>query len=67
MIHTSVHFSIKLQIQLMAAIKGFNRFFLSFQKKYNYIKKKNKTDKMANEISRTDRKQECRWFNKMNE
>lgn len=44
----------------MAAIKGFNRFFLSFQKKYNYIKKKNKTDKMANEISRTDRKQECR-------
>ena len=24
----------------MAAIKGFNRFFLSFKKKYNYIKKK---------------------------
>jgi hypothetical protein len=58
---------IKLQIRMVAAIKGFSRTWLSCKKKYKMILKEYRTDKRANEVSGTDRKQECRWFNEMDE
>jgi hypothetical protein len=66
-VHAGVNSWLKLQIRLVAAIKGFNRSWLSCKKKYKAILSEYKTDKRANEISGTDRKQECRWFNEMDE
>ena len=61
---------IKLQIRMVAAIKGFNRSWLSWlscKKKYKTILNEYKTDKRANEISGSDRKQECKWFTEMDQ
>ena len=49
----------------MAAIKGFNRSWLSCKKKYKTILSEYRADKRANEISGSDRKQDCKWFAEM--
>jgi hypothetical protein len=67
LIFTGVNAWLKLQIRLVAAIKGFNRSCLSCKKKYKYILANNINDKRANEISGADRQQECRWFTEMDE
>ena len=41
--------------------------WLSCKKKYKSILSDYKNDKMANEISGSDRHQECRWFTEMDE
>jgi hypothetical protein len=56
---------VKLQTRMVAGIRGFNRSWLSCKKKYNNILAKYWNDKRANEISGSDRKQECRWFDEM--
>lgn len=66
-VHAGVNAWIKLQIRLVAAIKGFNRTWLSCKKKYKSILKEYRNDKRANEVSGADRKQECKWFNEMDE
>ena len=53
---------VKLQIRMVAGIRGFNRSWLSCKKKYKNILAEYRNDKRANEISGSDRKQECRWF-----
>jgi hypothetical protein len=58
---------IKLQIRMVAAIKGFNRTWLSCKKKYKTILSENRTDKRVNKISGSDRKQECQWFTEMDQ
>ena len=50
---------------MVAGIRGFNRTWLSCKKKYKTILTEYRNDKRANEISGTDRKQECRWFEEM--
>jgi hypothetical protein len=50
---------------MVIGIRGFNRTWLSCKKKYKVILKEYRNDKRANEISGTDRKQDCRWFNEM--
>jgi len=52
---------------MVAVIKGFNRTWLSCKKKYKTILSEYKTDKRANEISGSDRKQECKWFTEMDQ
>jgi hypothetical protein len=59
--------SIKLQIRIVAAIKAFNRSWLSCKKKYKTILSEYRTDKRANEISGSDRKQKCKWFTKIDQ
>lgn len=49
----------------MAAIKDFNCSWLSWKNKYEFLIKKYKIDKRANEVSRTDRIQEYKWYHKM--
>jgi hypothetical protein len=51
---------IKLHVRMVAGIRGFNRTWLSYKKKYKAILKEYRNDKRANEISGTDRKQDCR-------
>lgn len=51
---------VKLQVRMVAGIRGFNRTWLSCKKKYKTILAEYRNDKRANEISGTDRKQECR-------
>jgi hypothetical protein len=58
-IFIGVNVWLKLQIQLVAAIKGFNRSRLSCKKKYKSILADYKNDKMANGVSCADRYQEC--------
>ena len=58
---------IKLQIRMVAAIKGFNRTWLSCKKKYKTILSEYRTYKKENEISGSDRKQECKWFTEMDQ
>ena len=58
---------IKLQIRMVAAIKSFNRSWLSCKKKYKIILNEYRTDKIANEISSSDRKQECKSFTQMDQ
>ena len=66
-IFTGVNAWIKLQIQLVAAIKGFNRSWLPYKKKYKCILDDYRNDKRANEILGVDRHQECKWFTEMDE
>ena len=56
---------VKLQLRMVAGIRGFNRTWLSCKKKYKTILADYRNDKRANEILGTDRKQECRWFDEM--
>jgi hypothetical protein len=56
---------VKLQLRMVAGIRGFNRSWLSCKKKYKTILAEYRNDKRANEISGSDRKQECRWFDEM--
>ena len=49
----------------MAEIWGFNRSWLPYKKKYNNILAEYRNNKRANEISGSDRKQECRWYDKI--
>jgi hypothetical protein len=56
---------IKLHARMVVGIRGFNRTWLSCKKKYKAILKEYRNDKRANEISGTDRKQDCRWFDEM--
>lgn len=55
---------IKLQIHLVATIKGFNHSWLSCKIKYKNILKEYKFDKKANEVFGSDRVQECKWYKK---
>jgi hypothetical protein len=55
---------IKLHARMVAGIRGFNSTWLSC-KKYKAILKEYRNDKKENEISGTDRKQDCRWFDEM--
>ena len=66
-IFTGVNVWLKLQIRLVAAIKGFNKSWLSCKKKYKSIIIDYRNDKRANEISGADKHQECRWFIEMDE
>jgi hypothetical protein len=50
---------------MVAGIRGFNHTWLSCKKKYKAILKEYRNDKRTNEISGMDRKQDCRWFDKM--
>ena len=59
-IFTGVNAWLKLQIQLVAAIKGLNRSRLSYNKKYKSILADYKNNKMANGVSCANRYQECR-------
>jgi hypothetical protein len=52
---------------MVAAIKGFNRTWLSFKKKYKTILSEYIIDKIANKISGSDKKQECKWFTEMDQ
>ena len=56
---------VKLQLQMVTGIRGFNRSWLSCKKKYKNILTEYRNDKHANEISGSDHKQECRWFDEM--
>jgi hypothetical protein len=56
---------VKLQIQMVAGIQGFNRSWLSCKKKYKSILAQCKNNKRANEIPGSNRKQKCRWFDEM--
>lgn len=44
----------------MVAIQGFNCYWLSYKRTYNFIIKEYKCNKRANEVSKTNKKQECR-------
>jgi hypothetical protein len=66
-IFTGVNQWFKLQIRLVAAIKGFNRSWLSCKKKYKSILADYRNDKRANEVSGADRHQEYKWFTEMDE
>jgi hypothetical protein len=61
-IFTGVNAWLKLQIRLVAAIKGFNMSWLSYKKKYKSILTDYRNDKKANEISGADKHKNCRWF-----
>lgn len=52
----------KLQTRMVAAIRGFDRSWESCKKKYKVIYTEYKNDKRANEISGSDRHQECKFF-----
>ena len=56
---------IKQQIQIVVEIQGFNCLWLSCKKNYKNILTDYKNDKRANEISGSDRKQKCRWFDEI--
>lgn len=50
---------------MVAAIRGFNRSWESCKKKYKIIWTEYKNDKRANEISGSDRHQDCKWFEQL--
>ncbi len=50
---------------MVAAIQGFDRSWESCKKKYKVIYAEYKNDKRANEISGSDRHQECKWFDQL--
>jgi hypothetical protein len=50
---------------MVATIRGFDRSWKSCKKKYKIMYTEYKIDKRANEISGTDRHQECKWFDKV--
>ena len=50
---------------MVAGIRGFNRSWLSCKKKYKNILAEYRNDKRANEISDSDCKQECKWFDEI--
>ncbi|CAA9492270.1 MAG: hypothetical protein AVDCRST_MAG96-1567 [uncultured Segetibacter sp.] len=56
---------LKLQAKMVAAIRGFDRSWESCKKKYKVIWTEYKNDKRANEISGSDRHQECKWFEQL--
>jgi hypothetical protein len=58
---------LKLQIRLVAAIKGFNKSWLSCKNKYKSILANYRNDKMTNEVSGANRHQECKWFTEIDE
>jgi hypothetical protein len=66
-IFTGVNALLKLQIWLVAAIKGFNKSWLSCKKKYKSILAHYRNDKNANKISGAAKHQECRWFTEIDE
>jgi hypothetical protein len=47
---------------MVAAIRGFDHSWKSCKKKYKVVYTEYKNDKRANEISGSDRHQECKWF-----
>lgn len=55
----------KVQARMVAAIRGFNRSWESCKKKYKIIWTEYKNDKRANEISGSDRHQDCKWFEQL--
>jgi hypothetical protein len=52
---------------MVAAIKEFNRSWLSCTKKYKTILNEYIINKKTHKISSSDRKQECKWFTKMDQ
>jgi hypothetical protein len=56
---------LKVQARMVAAIRGFNRSWESCKKKYKIIWTEYKNDKRANEISGSDRHQDCKWFEQL--
>jgi hypothetical protein len=50
---------------MVAALCGFDQIWKSYKKKYNVVYTKYKNDKRANEISGTDKHQECQWFDQL--
>jgi hypothetical protein len=50
---------------MVAAIRGFDRSWESCKNKYKVIYTEYKNDKRANEISGSDRHQECKWFDQL--
>ena len=56
---------LKVQAGMVVAIRGFEHSWKSCKKKYKVIYIKCKNDKRANEISGSDRHQECKWFDQL--
>jgi hypothetical protein len=50
---------------MVAAIRGFDRSWESCKKKYKTIYAEYKNDKRANEISGSDRHEDCKWFDQL--
>jgi hypothetical protein len=50
---------------MVAAICGFDQTWESYKKKYKVVYTKYKNDKKVNEISSTDRHQECKCFDQL--
>jgi hypothetical protein len=50
---------------MVAAIRGFDRSWESCKKKYKVVYTEYRNDKRANEISSSDRHQECKWFDRL--
>ena len=61
------HSWIKLHIRMVVAIKGFNQSWSSCKKKYKTILNVYGTNKRANEILGSDRKQEYKRFTEMDQ
>jgi hypothetical protein len=56
---------LKVQARMVAPIRGFDWSWESCKKKYKVVCTEYKNDKRANEISGSDRHQECKWFDQL--